>query len=443
MTADVGSVNLMSTIRTLAGAIVAAMVIAFGAAPSAAVAEGLSEELLNGIATRAEFGFRADQALVEAALLDPSFDQSYGVPLTIDEKADLEQRFRVQEELGPLVTFLNKTENSSLFGGIYLDQQRGGEIVVLLTTIDAAVLADLAELVPAEGTLRVRTVTNSLAWSTELLAKVDADLAFLQGQGIEVTSTWYSPQDARVMIGVHGLDASESKLISVQYAGTVGAVEEAPFHPTACTSRTNCGSPIKGGLNVKPTGGGGCTAAFNARADGIFAEYVVTAGHCVAPFLGVNWNHNGVVLGTGYNHSWETDSRADMGIITDSEPLARNQVFAAGISDIRGMTSAASDASQVVGASVYRSAWASNSYTLGTITKANYSPTFAGSVSRLTHQWEWSKGSINGDSGSTMMLNLRLYGVLAGSNGVRSHYGTIDGMSYELGIRPCLNSSCS
>lgn len=413
-----------------------------GIAPRPAVAAPPAQELQAAIATRQEFGLRADPAYVAAASLDLSFDKTYGLPLSPAEKTDLDRRSRVQAGLEPLVAFLNLDQNVDLFGGIYVDQLREGEVVVSLTSASATAEATIRQLAPSEAKLSIRIVPNSLVTSRALLATVDGDLQLLQSRGIQVTSTWYSSRKDSVFIGVHKLDSASAEFIADRYHGAVRTIEEAPFEPVACMSRTNCGSPIKGGLNVNPTGGGGCTSAFNARTSGgVFAEYVVTAGHCVSPFLGVNWYHHGVFLGTGYNHAWHQDSHADVGIITDTEPLARNQVFASGISDIRGMTSAASDGSQLEGNTVYRSAWASNAYTIGTITKANYSPVVG--PYRFLRQWEWSKGSVGGDSGSTMMFDFKLYGILAGTNGVRSNYGTVDGLFYELVVRPCLNTACS
>jgi streptogrisin C len=97
------------------------------------------------------------------------------------------------------------------------------------------------------------------------------------------------------------------------------------------------------------------------------------------------------------------------------------------------------NAQQVVGAAACRSG-RSSGYDCGTVTKANYSPIVGGL--QLHNQWELSFASAGGDSGSPVFQSSKAMGILSGTNGVRSNYGTIGFISSIAGVRPCYTPSC-
>jgi hypothetical protein len=47
-----------------------------------------------------------------------------------------------------------------------------------------------------------------------------------------------------------------------------------------------------------------------------------------------------------------------------------------------------------------------------------------------------------GDSGSPVFQSNKAMGILSGSNGVRTNYGTIGFISSIAGVRPCYTPSC-
>lgn len=208
----------------------------------------------------------------------------------------------------------------------------------------------------------------------------------------------------------------------------------------ACVSRTNCGDPMKGGLWITSTNNWSCTSAFNGR-DSFSGRYLLTAGHCIVDAgIGTYWTHNGSSFGQGVNQTFYNGTRADAGLIAHAGGGDRNLIYASGPTDVRHMTSGAGNGAQSVGGGVCRSDGRNNLYTCGTITKADYTVTVSGNL--MYHQWEASFGTAYGGSGAPMMYNYTIYGIFSASTATRSTYSTLDGIWYELGVRPCLDAAC-
>ena len=61
-----------------------------------------------------------------------SIRSDFGFLVTPDEGAELERRFAVQNGLGALAAY--GAEHPDTFGGLYIDQASGGDVVLLFTT---------------------------------------------------------------------------------------------------------------------------------------------------------------------------------------------------------------------------------------------------------------------------------------------------------------------
>ncbi len=379
-----------------------------------------------------------DTAWVIASFSNASYTMDYGVPLSAEEKADLDARMAVQLALDPMVAYL--TSQADVFGGIYIDQLNHGQVVIGLTVLDQAIEANAEALAPAGASLRFWLAPLPLQVLEELQDEVTTAMPALQAGGASAFSTWIDPKVGAVYVGVEVTDVATIAAIRARFGDRVEVVQVDAPSTTSCT-RTNCGSPMKGGLAILSTNGVHCTSAFNGRSAGS-SRYVVTAGHCLKlSGLGTAWTHHGTSFGTAAFHSYYTDSQADSGAISYSGSGPWNLVYASSGNDVRGMTAKASNASQPVGGGVCVSDGWNNYWHCGTIITANYTTTVGGV--RLTHQWQVSFGVSEKGSGSPMLYLHTLFGILSGSTATNAIYSTVDGLWNELAVRPCLDASCT
>lgn len=98
-----------------------------------AVDESVPPELADAIRFRSEFGLRSDVEFVRAVAADPrASDLEHGVPLLPEEIADLNQR---ASSADAVVAVIEKeaARHRDEYGGLYIDQERGGVVVSLWT----------------------------------------------------------------------------------------------------------------------------------------------------------------------------------------------------------------------------------------------------------------------------------------------------------------------
>ncbi|MET9628622.1 trypsin-like serine protease [Lentzea sp. NPDC006480] len=208
------------------------------------------------------------------------------------------RRLELQNDAAKLEATL-KREAAGEYGGMWIDQEAGGKLVVAMTKPVAA-QRHIASL-PDRAHVSVRTVKNSLA----TLQAAHDRIARQVGAGAEsVYLPAVSQTENRVVVwerswlkkpAVTGLaetrtfDADPS-LVSARtlkqptpYAGD--PVDWGFCHPLYCTNH----GPMRGGLRLDMTRDngtvGGCTSGFNLRTTGgAFPNvpWVLTAGHCMA-----------------------------------------------------------------------------------------------------------------------------------------------------------------
>ena len=227
---------------------------------------------------------------------------------------------------------------------------------------------------------------------------------------------------------------------------SVAEVTAAPSVPkgmaeaSTCQSRADCGSPVKGGLQITYTGWS-CTTGFVARDTEAGTLVLLTAGHCLAGSgLLALWSHHGTTIGRASVEAFQAGSNADIGAIEVAEPEAGNEVYGSSSTDIRRVTGWASNASQTVGSKVCRSGGTSG-WGCGTIVVADVDATIDGRL--IHHTWWTDFPSAAGDSGSPVLNgDGRAAGIVIATTPTHSLYSTVDWIATELHARPCVTPSC-
>jgi hypothetical protein len=145
----------------------------------------LPTELANAIALREDFGLRSDTDHVEAVHAAPdSVRHDIGILVTPEEAAELDRRFAAQDDLGALAAY--GAEHPDTFGGMYIDQAAGGDVVLLFTRDVERHARVASALAPAGTTVRVRRVDFTEAELTELIDSLD--FGSMQAPELEMVS---------------------------------------------------------------------------------------------------------------------------------------------------------------------------------------------------------------------------------------------------------------
>ena len=159
----------------------------------------------------------SDEAMEYAKTFDQSSNR-HGVPLNPEELADLDERSRQQEQQGPFADVAASL--SGVLGGVWKDQRRRGEYVIMaLRSLSATDLDRLVDALPSGARYRVEPATVSEAtlrgWvdrlTRSLMLKTERNdlTADLEDMAVHVTSLapevqsnkvrvylWPEPQDA-------------------------------------------------------------------------------------------------------------------------------------------------------------------------------------------------------------------------------------------------------
>ncbi len=130
------------------GAVVMGCSLVLGlVAPASAADARADPELEDPMRFRASLSLRNDEDYVRASIADTdSFsDTSWGIPLTVEEAAEVNRRHDLQLALAPAESYAAAQE---VFAGVYMDHAAGG-VPVFRFTGDSSVHWDpLRELVP-------------------------------------------------------------------------------------------------------------------------------------------------------------------------------------------------------------------------------------------------------------------------------------------------------
>jgi hypothetical protein len=404
--------------RALAGCLVAISLLVAPASGKGADSGGLSvapDALARASDWRSAHGLRSDADYVAASFVDTTTfaAMEYDVPLTSAEAKGLHEREADQQLFGPARKWALDQGSSA---GTYTDQANGGIPVFLFTGNTSTYVASIAALLPSGMPFRIESAARTLKDLEALRGEVDARWSDLEKQGIDVSSTGIDPRTNSVIVGVQELPDGSRLALERQFPVGIVVRNDEPSVLDSCTSRSACGSPMKGGLKIVSTvTGEWCTSAWIGELSNYSPAHlrVVTAGHCISLNGGTGstktWTHNGSTLGYATVSTWASGADADVGVIslTNSGQTA-NLFYASDAADIRPFTSYPSLAEVGVGDAVCRGG-ARTGYRCGYVHLIDVSRDVDGR--RIGHQIEVDFDASPGDSGAPYFLGQWAYGI--------------------------------
>jgi hypothetical protein len=155
---------------------------------------GLDEKTATAVRIRATFGLAFDLETIGRVAVDPTATSEFGTPLTPAEIHEIEDRNARADRITPIVRSY-AADHQSEFGGIWMDQSRGGLVIVSFTDHLDAHRRALAALLDGTGAVAVvpaRYPENQLRVLQDRIAAdrawFDTIPASLQGVGVDTTS---------------------------------------------------------------------------------------------------------------------------------------------------------------------------------------------------------------------------------------------------------------
>lgn len=291
---------------------------------------------------RAAFGLSSDSAIV-GSLLGSTQDvgsSRWGLPLTASEESalDLYGRMAFVEDVSR--ELLPYARRLAIFGGAYIDQREGGELVILLTRFDpdeeARILAMRPEAGPSvrvrlatftEGELRVAARRAWSAWHEQF---PDIDLLSV---AVDTASNRLQLQASRR----RGLiDLPRIAALRAQLGVTVRVQQGSAGVTVSCVDREDCRFGIEAGSVIRRDSASGprCTMGFQIRI-GTDIQFL-TSGHC-----GSDGKHRWFQRGAGLVGVQEASLYRDQGADLMRVQLAEPQRSAAVFGDSRSISGSA------------------------------------------------------------------------------------------------------
>lgn len=400
-----------------AGILVGAMLVPLSGASVAAedallptVAPAVSES----VRIRTELGLRADTSYVSRTLSDSTGfprREFNGIPLSQDEARELERRIAIQQSIGPAREWASRQTGSA---GGYTDQLAGGVPVFAFTGDPSLIEPGLVAQMPKGTPFRIERVSRSMSDLLSLKAQVRGQWDSLERADIDILDVGIDTMANVVSIGVIGLTRDEELTLRGLFPDGVVVTGQQPARLDSCTSRTDCGDPIKGGLTITPSGlSGYCTSAYIGELNNSSPATlrVVTAGHCIELKGGIGkaWKHNGVTFGTATVETWAVGADGDVGVITLANGgLDANLVYASANWDIRHFTSYAFLSEVHVNDFFCRSG-ATTNYLCGRVVALDQSLDVNGKL--IDHQNKVDYDASPGDSGGPYWFANKFYGI--------------------------------
>lgn len=431
-----------------------------------------TEEFADAQRFREGFHLKSDDDYVIRSLSDPaefSNREDWGVPLTQSETAELARRVEIQNQLGEAAIWA-AANATDVYGGMWIDQSRGGLPVVMLSKDAVAARDGIVGRVPDGINLEFREVQRSQAELEKTRDEINQ--AWLAGslKPIPIVSTGIDTTTNTVLVGLEQHSPDWEAVLTEQFSVGLTFREDSSgsvFDTNNCYS--DCAPPRVGGIGMfnvsHPTFK--CTTGFVVKVTtGTDYFGVITAGHCFVVAVGDRgtndvWRHartDGtiVTLGTVVADTWYEDEDADVGLLRAASPPTshRNDIVVDANKTYRNITHIAENAEQVIGDAICRFAWRTGLH-CGVISVRDVTRVVstAGVASyHIDHQWEVNFDADGGDSGGPYFQGLTAYGIHADSpDGVtagRGWYSTLAWARATYNVRHsvlwdyCTTSAC-
>jgi hypothetical protein len=177
-------------------------------------------ELERAATFRREMGFPSDDAHVRvmACRVDANLED---IPLTVEELRELERRTRVGHAINEIVQpYAGK--HAAEFGGIYIDNRRGGVVTVLWTANLPKHEAAIRALLDSDAAIAFRQVRWSEMELGHLQERIGADRAWFGAIQAALQTTSINVQENIVEIGISSANPDASALIIAHFAAPAG-----------------------------------------------------------------------------------------------------------------------------------------------------------------------------------------------------------------------------
>lgn len=256
---------------------VVAGIVAFGATLTTATlarAASCGSTFEASLDFRETFGLSTDPELIHRLLADPAADCTWTVPLTSEEAAEIDRRNMIELYIGGLSGFVD--QHGDAFGGLYIDQQAGGIVVLLTTpsTTQAQIDEALALIAPgAPDWLQV--TTREVKYSQRRLSTTQDEISALSAaedprvEGIVGLGRGTSENRVEVDILVSSFAAVRSFLLERYPEDLLLFVERTSGDSGACRG---CGEePPETGVATTPDTSSGALALLAAAFCTVFA----------------------------------------------------------------------------------------------------------------------------------------------------------------------------
>ena len=299
------------------------------------------------------------------------------------------------------------------FGGLWIDQSGMPHVAFVGPAAAARHLVLQAGLVPAA---QAHTVLRSEASLRAIMDRLAAQVSQVDDDAFQLFGVGFSSAYADIPANVVRVDVvsgSDSELAAIaQSLGDGVAIQRVaqPARLASCT-RSNCGSPMKAGLNLYTSAGvKNCTGAFVMRA-GTSSYYVSMAGHCFKTGIYSYYHPVGTYIGTIGNPPTyrSTSGNVDAMLVSISQSQASNIILLRDdVTDT--ITSKENPANEVIGELVCSSKPSS--------TMCGHLLSVIGQVGNATEQRiADNQLACGGDSGSPVYYGHKAMGIITGSSG--------------------------
>jgi streptogrisin C len=214
-------------------------------------------------------------------------------------KQTAEESLEAQEDGAGIVEALEDSQGED-YAGVWFDNESGEFVVPTVADANRASIAALLSASDLQGDFRTKPVSSSWDELEVAQKRINSALSALIEEGLVGTSL--DPKTNAVVIS-QAKAANASQRAEIQAAARGESVEvevresqedKLGISAQACQfSASVCDAPMRGGVNIVPSGGfrgTGCTAGFKGIGDALGNRFMLTAGHCVAESGALKWD---------------------------------------------------------------------------------------------------------------------------------------------------------
>lgn len=256
---------------------------------------------------RSIFGLSMDAKYINDVMSSKNANNSFGVTLTQEEADTLNKRIDTQNDLVPKLTdYLIKNEEA--FSGIYVNQEEGGVIYILLADqVNNNAKREINLKTIHEDKIQVKYVNAKFTFKTleEYNQKVTE---MLTEKKVNFLST-IEVRENKIKIQIENLNQSDVDTINgILPSGSFDIKEMEAKNIDE--NRDLAQRPLQGGLALEDASGKNwCSSAFIAY-DSNSNYYLITAAHCDSSHIQIQGGSSIGQVSSHFKRGGNTDARA-------------------------------------------------------------------------------------------------------------------------------------